>query len=380
MRKLTFTLIAIMLSPLLMAQPVLNNNLNFTLGDTWRLNGYNEVFNIDPGPPGANMVWDFEVIDGDLYFEGNPAICVTPSSTHFADSTAVMQSDIAMASIPTDPMEPYIYQYVTSSNSSREMVAMGMYLSGSGSYGTYNDAWIDLIFPIEYDDSFSFDVETLLFSLEDGYYYFHDSTSATVEADAWGSITTPAGSFQNVLRLKTTEVSRSWYKFDIGEPWMYMGEFIYISYHWYDAAIKVPVMVIHEFEFKKNQELAGFYSQPASVYNSHALSKKRPGGFNLKTTEYSAEYLAEYDFQTSVNNLNKTRFNIFPNPTRDVVNILSDGVSTAYEAVVYNQLGQQVLKTLVTNDVLNVSSLKPGIYILELSKDEALTRKKLIIR
>lgn len=380
MRKLTFTLIAILLSPLLMAQPVLNNNLNFTLGDTWRLNGYNEVFNIVPGPPGANMVWDFEVIDGDFFFEGAPSICVEPSTTHFADSTAVMQSDIAIASIPTDPMEPYIYQYVTSSNSSREYVAMGMYLAGHGSYGTYKDALIDLIFPMEYGDSFSFDVETLLFSLENGYYYFHDSTEVTVEADAWGTITTPAETFPNVLRLKTTEVSRSWYKFDIGEPWMYMGEFTYISYHWYNAGIKAPVMVMHEFDFKKDQALAGFDPQPASVYQSHALTRNGASGLKMKETEYSAIYLAEYNFQTNINEVEKMQFNIFPNPAGNVVSILSDKDYTAYEVNVYNQLGEQVLKTLMTNTELNVSSLKPGIYILELRKNEVLMRRKLIIR
>lgn len=380
MKKLTFTIIAIMLSPMLMAQPVLHNNMNFTLGDTWRLNGYNEVFNIVPGLPGANIEWDFEVIDGDFFFEGNPAICVESSTTHFADSTEVLLSDITIASIPADTTEPFIYQYVTSGNSSREMIAMGMYLSGHGSYGTYKDALIDLIFPMEYGESFSFDVATLLFSLEEGYYYYNDSTYATVEADAWGSITTPAGSFENVLRLKTTEVSRLWYKDDIGEPWVYLGKFTDISYQWYDANIKVPVMVMYEFDFKKDKALANLSFHPASVYKGHSLVKNGPDGFNWKTTEYSAKYLAEYDFQTSVNETDQTRFNIFPNPARDVVNILSDRSHMTYTVVVYNQLGEQVLRTTLTNNLLNVASLKPGIYILELSKDEILTRKKLIIR
>ncbi len=380
MKKSTFTIITIMLSQLLMAQPVLNNKLNFTLGDSWSLSGYNEVFNIAPGPPGANLVWDFEAIEGDLFFEGNSAICVESSTTHFADSSEVMLSDIAIASIPIDPMEPYIYQYVTSSNSSREYVAMGMYLDGYGSYGTYKEALTDLIFPMEYGESFSFDVATLLFSLEEGYYYYNDSTYVTVEADAWGSITTPVGSFQNVLRLKTTEVSHSWYKYDISEPWVYLGEFTDISYQWYDENIKVPVMTMHEFNFKKDQTSAGFYHLPASVYKNLALVKNGPGGVKQKTTEYSAIYLEEYDFQTSVNEADQTRFNIFPNPANDIVNITSDGGNMTYEVVVYNQLGDQVLKTSITNNVLNVSSLKPGIYILELRKDKALARKKLIIR
>ncbi len=380
MKKITITLMAIVLSQILIAQPVLNNNLNFNLGDSWRLNSYLDVFNIEPGPPGANMVWDFEVIDGDYFDEGNPNICVDPSTTHFADSTEVVQSDIAIMTTPTHATDPFIYQYVTSSHSSREFVAMGMYLDGNGTYGTYKDALIDLIFPMKYGDSFSFNTATLLFSLEAGYYYYNDSTHVTVEADAWGSMTTPAGSFNNVLRLKTTELSRSWYKFEEDEEWMYLGEFTFVSYHWFDPGIKVPVMVMHEFDWKKNQVLAGIYPQPASVHISNSLRQNGKSGLNLKDLEYSAIYLADYNFETKANNLDKTRFNIYPNPTRDVVNIVSDAIDLDYDAVVYNQLGKQVLKTTVTNNALNVSSLKPGIYILELRKDKALTREKLIIR
>ncbi len=380
MKKFTFTLMAMVLSQMLMAQPVLNNNMNFTLGDSFRSNIYNSVFNVVPGPPGENMVWDFEVIDGDYLGEGSPSICVDPSTTHFADSAAVMQSDIAIMTPPTDPDEPYIYQYVTSSNSSREYIAMGMYLEGFGTYATYNEEWIDLKFPMEYGDSFDFDLEILSFSLEGGYYYYHDSLQVTLEADAWGSLITPAESFPSVLRLKQTEVSRSWYKFEIDEPWMFMGEFTMVSYFWFDPNIKVPVMVMHEFDWKKDQAFADIYPSPASFHNYNALRKYGTRLAGSKELEYSLFYLAEYNAETSVNNLNKTGFNIYPNPAQDIVNIVSDEFDMAYEAVVYKQLGKQLSKTTVTNNVLNVSSLKPGIYVLELRKDTALIREKLIIR
>lgn len=380
MKKVIIVLMAIMLSQVLMAQPVLNDNMNFSLGDSFRSNMYNSVFNVVPGPPGENMVWDFEVIDGDYLGEGSPSICVDPSTTHFADSAAVMQSDIAIMTPPTDPYEPYIYQYVTSSNSSREYIAMGMYLDGFGTYATYNDEWTDLKFPMEYGDSFDFDLEILSFSLEGGYYYYQDSLQVTVEADAWGSIITPAGSFPSVLRLKQTELSRSWYKFDIDEPWMYMGEFTIVTYYWFDPNIKVPVMLMHEFDWKKDQALAGIYPQRTSFHSLNAFRKNGTRLTGSKEIEYSLFYLAEYNSETSINNLNKKLFNIYPNPAHDVVNIVSDEFDMAYEAVVYNQLGKQVLKTTVTNNVLNVSSLKPGIYILELTKDKVLTREKLIIR
>jgi hypothetical protein len=362
-----------------MAQPVLNNNMNFTLGDSYSVNSYNEVFNIVPGPAGANMVWDFEEIDGDYFAEGGPNICVDPSTTHFADSTAVMQSDIAIASMPTDPMEPYIYQYVTSSNSSREHVAMGMYLDGLGTYAKYNDSWIELIFPMEYGDSYDFGVESLLFNINEGYYYMHDSTEVTVVADAWGSIKTPVGEFPNVLRLKSTEVSRSWYKFDIGDPWMYMGEFTTISYRWFAGNIRVPVMVMHELDFKKEEALAGILPTIASICNGRALMKNGRGAFGSKQSSFSTIYLAEYDFQTSIDMIQKSQFNVYPNPAREEITVLSDMFNDGCDVLVYNHLGALVLRSALANNKLNVSSLKPGLYIIELDRNDILMRKKLVI-
>jgi len=381
MRKLTFTLSLLMLSHLLMAQPVLNNNLNYAIGDSFRLNGYLEVFNISPGPAGANVVWDFETIVGGDFFESSPEICVDPSTTPFADSAAVLLSDIAIKTIPTEPDEPAIYQYVKSKSDAREYVAMGMLLGDNyGSYGSFQDAWIDLVFPLEYGDSFDFTVESLLFSLEEGYYYWRDSTYVTVVADAWGSITTPAGHFPNVLRLKQTEVSHAWFRFDVGEPWEYLYEMVFISYHWYAANIKTPVMVLHEYDWKKVGESAGFYSHPSSMVKTRALMNNNPVAPAMKRMdyEYSVIYLAEYDW-VGIPQTQKPQFNIFPNPAKNIVNIRMDQHVDVSEILIYNLNGQEVLKSSGNKHSIDVSSLKPGLYFIELGRNDILMRKKLVI-
>ena len=70
MKKFTLLFISILAVQVLFSQTVLTNSYNFTIGDTYRYDGYSDVTSIDPGSGGANMVWDFGTISGGSYNEG----------------------------------------------------------------------------------------------------------------------------------------------------------------------------------------------------------------------------------------------------------------------------------------------------------------------
>ena len=331
----------------LFAQPVLNNNLNFTIGDNYRIDGYNDVMFVDPGGPGGNQVWDFSVIAGEDFFEGEPAICVDPATTPFVDSTGAAGANIAIKLLNSE-FGPY--QYYKTSASSREVLAMGWYETGNTSFTNYLNNYIELLYPLAYGDDFDFDTELLMYSIDLGYHVMRDSGHVTVEADAWGSITTPVNTYPNVLRLKTTSVIHSWYRFDIGEPWFYLGEFTDISYNFYSPDIKVPVLTIMEFLFDK-----------------------RDRGM------YAVHYLAEYQSWTGVENMEENSFSIYPNPAKDFTRIVSGDGFTAEEIIIYDQQGKEVLRQHPGNGSLDLSALKPGIYIVRLiTKQTSLTRKLVI--
>ncbi len=60
--------------------------------------------------------------------------------------------------------------------------------------------------------------------------------------------------------------------------------------------------------------------------------------------------------------------NIFPNPAKDQLTIVSDGNNDYYE--IYNQLGERILFGEVNNDQntqLDISKLKPGLYFIQVS-------------
>lgn len=332
----------------LFAQPVLNNNLNFTIGDNYRIDGYNFVTNIDPGGPGGNQAWDFEVVDGEEFFEGVPAMCVDPSTTPFGDSTGAAGATIAIKPLNSE-FGPY--QYYKTNVSSRELLAMGWYETGNTSFTNYLNNYVDLQFPMAYGDDYDFITELLMYSVDLGYHVMRDSGHVYIEADAWGSMITPIGTYPNVLRLKTTSVIHSWYRYDIGEPWIYLGEFTDISYNWYAPDIKVPVLTIMEFLFDKS---AG--------------------------EMYALHFLADYQFPTGIESQEKTVFNVFPNPANHIIHVVSGEDHIAEEITIYDQHGKEMLRQIPQNGALDVSELKPGCYFVELRDQKNTMTRKLVIK
>ena len=329
----------------LFAQPVLNNNLNFAIGDYYRLDGYNEVTSIDPGGAGANQVWDFEVISGSGFFEGDAAICVDPSNTPFADSSGAAGANIATKLFASDDGP---YQYYKSNAGSREILAMGWHQAGNTSFTNYLNGYTDLQFPMTYGDDFDFNTELLMYSVDMGYYVMRDSGQVTVEADAWGSITTPVDTYPGVLRLKTTSVIHSWYRFDIGEPWFYLGEFTDVSYTWYAPNIKVPVLTIMEFLWDKGL--------------------------------YSVHYLAEYESPSGIESPENIGFSLYPNPAKNAVHILYSEDLPAGEIIIYNLQGREMIRQNARNGRIDLSGLSQGCYFVELRSERSSLTRKLVIQ
>ncbi|MEZ4793433.1 MAG: T9SS type A sorting domain-containing protein [Gelidibacter sp.] len=83
----------------------------------------------------------------------------------------------------------------------------------------------------------------------------------------------------------------------------------------------------------------------------------------------------------STNEFNSpNNFKIYPNPTSiGYVNISSNNTA-AMSVTVFDVLGKQVLNQTVSNNRLNVATLKSGIYIMKISQDNATITKKLVIK
>ena len=82
----------------------------------------------------------------------------------------------------------------------------------------------------------------------------------------------------------------------------------------------------------------------------------------------------------STDNFSTREFSLYPNPTNTgSVNITSVNASPIAVAV-FDVLGKQVKNKTISNNRLDVSNLKAGVYLLRLTQDNATSTKKLVIR
>ncbi|WP_053992763.1 T9SS type A sorting domain-containing protein [Mangrovimonas sp. TPBH4] len=85
------------------------------------------------------------------------------------------------------------------------------------------------------------------------------------------------------------------------------------------------------------------------------------------------------DMTLSIGQFESIEFSLHPNPTNSGIVTISTANQGDISVTVYDVLGKNVLNTDVLNGQLNVSTLAPGLYLLQLEQNNASVTKKLII-
>ncbi len=176
----------------------------------------------------------------------------------------------------------------------------------------------------------------------------------------------------------TISDSRYWtiYRLDKGES-IIKGEFQYQDNENYDANL---------FENENDSIVLLYRPNGASQWQSIDYILQSSSSFGRMTVEQlmSGDYvLGVWDEEyIGMNEINKdSRFNIFPNPTKNEINIeLQNDIKG--KVVITNQLGQFV-KELKINDnklIVDVEELSPGIYYLNIfNKREKVLSEKIVV-
>jgi hypothetical protein len=77
-------------------------------------------------------------------------------------------------------------------------------------------------------------------------------------------------------------------------------------------------------------------------------------------------------------NILKPEFRIFPNPATSFITLTTPQGEPALEAVICNHLGQKVLTAKPVNNTMDVSGLKAGMYLIEISTKDRTERTKFV--
>ncbi len=73
-------------------------------------------------------------------------------------------------------------------------------------------------------------------------------------------------------------------------------------------------------------------------------------------------------------------FKLYPNPaTADVVYVTTEKNDTK-KIKVFDVFGEMVLSDRITNKVLDISRLSPGVYVVQVTENENSINRKLVIK
>ncbi|CAI8213419.1 MAG: Uncharacterised protein [Formosa sp. Hel1_33_131] len=81
----------------------------------------------------------------------------------------------------------------------------------------------------------------------------------------------------------------------------------------------------------------------------------------------------------STETLETALFNVYPNPAKSVINISSTS-NEVFGVSVYDLLGKQVLRAENVKSQLNISSLNPGLYVLNMTQGSNSSTQKLLVK
>jgi hypothetical protein len=329
--KATFLSFFVFSATTILAQPVLtfpydagllNNTPTFHLSSSA----------VDEGPSGENQFWDFSDFDVDQSIETSFGL---PSETPFAAD----YPEADLVGIIPDPSGTTYFFY--------GFEADGVYTLGLEIPGTlsqpYTDTRKDLQTPLTYLDEYS-DIAT--FTSSSAELVTEGESDFSVTVDAYGTVVTPSGTYENVLRLRSEETTETTIDFGIGEPIVNTSEII--TYSWMIDGYPIPVFLTTE---------QTFMGQPASEASRYL------SGAPLLTTEF--------------NNLNGV--SLYPVPAVDFVNLDMGDNHTGQTIVRIFDVRGAVIKEFNQNLAqvtrFNVSDLPSGFYSLNVQTEEGMATK-----
>jgi len=308
------------------------------IGDVFFQSYFNEQ--IDPGPSGENQNWVFSTVN---IFETGIYEAMDPSETPFGN--IFTESNIAYN---IDNQESFNYGY----NTSAESVNNGTGFNSKDQLIIhYTNPSTLMIYPFSYNNTFS---DTYFGSYTFEGLETHESGTSNVVADGWGSIITPAATYNNVLRVKTErEHIDSVFMEDM---FLYATITNYTDFAWYAPNIKSPVFAITLSNCTGVCDTVGYYTT-------------------------STQQVVNIE-----NNIED--FKVYPNPASDKILLSFSTHKTGKITIsVVDLTGKEILqyqKNLILNGLqsfdLSLNKLENGLYFVKIDDGNSASSKKIIVR
>ena len=296
---------------------------------------------VEMSAPGPDQVWDFSAITSTAATEAEYKL---PSDLPGGDQ-------VEGATHALDTGNEGQYQFYSIDQSSMEILSLtapGQVISEVN----YDPARLLLSFPLSYNASYSqpfqrvTEVGPEVFNIEIG--------TITGNVDAYGTLTTPAGTFNDVLRVRIAAES-TLYTVLMGDT---IGNipFSDIQHQFFTSGIPFPLYTLQEVEGAGQSSSNGFYSSQITLSADDQIVKL----LDCK---------------------------VYPNPSKAEVNIEVNLNESTEADIQLMGLDGRVIKSLFHGHLIHgrnnvrfdVSGLSPGIYLLNIRTTRGTHAERLVV-
>ncbi|HTL80110.1 MAG TPA: T9SS type A sorting domain-containing protein [Bacteroidia bacterium] len=320
MKKLYTTILsATLIAAGLAAQPTLTaSSINPAVGDV-----YNTVTSayVSPGSSGANQTWNLALTNNGTVAQSAVAPGTTPYAATYPTATVALSSSGN-------------YTYYKTSTSSWQNIGV---VNGSGTQIVYSNVEDMMHFPGNYNDTYT---DPWAATFVQSTYTYYRTGNTTVTDDAYGTLTTPVGTFNNVMRVHFVQIYQDSTNIS-SQPFVinYNND----EYMWFLNGNHFPIAAVYTLTISS----AG--TQQGGFYMTNAV------GIPEQTTLSS--------------------FSALPNPANDVVTFnYTLQAKNEVTLHLYNNLGQEMELPETASGIVgenklqvNVADLPEGIYYATLS-------------
>ena len=102
--------------------------------------------------------------------------------------------------------------------------------------------------------------------------------------------------------------------------------------------------------------------------------------FTLLLTFIFSLTLQAQESKSLAKNADQSELGIYPNPATQGKIYITSKNTLSKEITIYDVVGKVVLQTTITNKELNISSIQPGMYLIQIKESETVVTRKLIIK
>ncbi len=315
--------------------PSVNDTLHFKTGT---------ISNFDPNITGANQTWDFsqltfsnERADTIISVTSTPLVYNVIFNFTIANLAYINQSPPSLGAGTT--VSDY-YDFYKKGSSYYRKAGFGATINNVQTPVRYDNPELYFALPLTYGTSDS-SISTYGLTIP-SYGYYGQTINRKHEADGWGTIITPIGTYDAIRVKETVNIIDTIYSesfgfgYNINRPASY-------EYYWLSNGLKSHVTKITKNGMAYTIEI---HYNPATYVNSNIIDN----------------------------------IFLFPNPVRENLNINSLPEGTK-NIILVNALGQTVIsrESTESNFNLDLSQLPNGIYELKIENENFKYSKKVVI-